>query len=193
MRPCAVAGTPALARATRWMSGPPRWLSSRTPSWSGAARPSFATQHPVDIQLEYYTGEAAFALATVQRLSGDPRDLDAASRALAFLVKRSRWYVGAHYFWAAEHWTCQALAELWDRAPDRLALQFCLAWQAANREVQLTLAGPHDGGISRGPFVSPRLTPLASRMEAAVATLATARKAGVAIEEQQLLETEIRR
>lgn len=153
---------------------------------------SVKEQHPVDIQLEYYTGEAAFALATVQRLSGDAKDLDAASRALSFLVKRSRWYVGAHYFWAAEHWTCQALAELWERAPDRQALQFCLAWQAANREVQLTLPGQYDGGISRGPFVSPRLTPLASRMEAAVATLATARKAGVPIEEQQLLETEIR-
>jgi hypothetical protein len=155
---------------------------------------SVAQQHPVDIQLEYYTGEAAFALSRVQRVSGDTRDLDAARRALSFLVQRPALFLGAHYFWGAEHWTCQVLEDLWQRAPDRAALQFCLDWQAANRVIQYSsppMRAEYDGAVSRGPFLSPRLTPLGSRMEAAVATLSVARQAGVANSELEALETEI--
>jgi hypothetical protein len=155
---------------------------------------SVAEQHPVDIQLEYYTGEAAFALSRVARVSGDARDLDAARRALSFLVHRPALFLGAHYFWDAEHWTCQVLEDLWQRAPDRAALKFCLDWQAANRVLMYSsppMRAEYDGGISRGPFLSPRLTPLGSRMEAAVATLSVARQAGVAASEIEALETEI--
>lgn len=155
---------------------------------------SVAEQHPVDIQLEYYTGEAAFALSRVQRVSGDLRDLAAARHALSFLVQRPALFLGAHYFWGAEHWTCQVLEDLWQRAPDRVALQFCLDWQAANRVLQYTsppMRPEYDGAVSRGPFLSPRLTPLGSRMEAAVATLAVARQAGVAPREIEALEREI--
>jgi len=157
---------------------------------------SLAEQHPIDVQMEYYTGEAAFALSRVQRLSGDKRDLEAARRALSFLVQRSPWFLGARYFWGAEHWTCQVLEDLWQRAPDRVALDFCLRWQAANRGLQLD-APPapreYDGGLSRGPFMTPRLTPLASRMEAAVATLSVARSAALPEPEIAALEREIRR
>ncbi|HWZ92268.1 MAG TPA: hypothetical protein VNW92_25565, partial [Polyangiaceae bacterium] len=157
---------------------------------------SVKEQHPINVQVEYYTGEASFALSRVARLSGDARDLKGASRALAFLVARPALFVGAHYFWGAEHWTCQVLEDLWQRAPDRRALQFCLDWQAANRTLQLS-APPsppeYDGGLSRGPFVSPRLTPLASRLEAAVATLSVARSAGTDAKQIALLETEIRK
>lgn len=152
--------------------------------------------HAVDEQVEYYTGEAALALSRVHRLSNDPRDLDAARRTLSFLVTRSPWFVTARYFWGAEHWTCQALEDLWQRAPDPSALRFCLAWQAVTRELQLEspAASPeYDGGLSRGPFITPRLTPLASRMEAAVATLAVARRAGVPAREVEVLEREIQR
>ena len=157
---------------------------------------SVKEQHPINIQVEYYTGEATFALSRVARLSGDQRELDAASRGLAFLVARPALFLGAHYFWGAEHWTCQALEDLWQRAPNRRALQFCLDWQAANRNLQLSAPpspAEYDGGLSRGPFVSPRLTPLASRLEACVATLAVARSAGVDANQISLLETEIRR
>lgn len=157
---------------------------------------SITEQHPIDVQVEYYTGEAAFALSRVQRVSGNVEDLNAARRALAFLVKRSPWFLGAKYFWGAEHWTCQVLEDLWQRAPDRAALDFCLGWQAANRRLQFDsppAPAEYDGAISRGPFMSPRLTPLASRMEAAVATLAVARAAGTPAAEVELLEREIRR
>jgi hypothetical protein len=157
---------------------------------------SVKEQHPINIQVEYYTGEASFALSRVARFSQNTLDLSGASRGLAFLVARSPLFVGAHYFWGAEHWTCQVLEDLWDRAPDRRALQFCLDWQAANRNLQLSAPpsrAEYDGGLSRGPFASPRLTPLASRLEAAVATLSVARSAGVDRAELKLLEDEIRR
>jgi hypothetical protein len=156
---------------------------------------SVSEQHPIDIQVEYYTGEAAFALARVHRVSGDARDLAGARRALAFLVKRSPLFLGSRYFWGAEHWTCQALADLWQRAPDRVALQFCLDWQATNRNLQFDsppAPSDYDGGISRGPFMAPRLTPTASRLEAAVAILEVARAAGVSAKEIELLEQQIK-
>src|SRR5262249_20854615 len=96
---------------------------------------SVKEQHPINVQVEYYTGEAAFALSRVARISGDPRDLEAAKRALSFLVARSPWFIGAHYFWGPEHWTCQVMEDLWQRAPDARALRFCLDWQAANRNL----------------------------------------------------------
>lgn len=157
---------------------------------------SVSEQHPIDIQVEYYTGEAAFALARAHRVSSDARDLEAARRALSFLVTRSSWFLGSRYFWGAEHWTCQVLAELWQRAPDRVALKFCLDWQAVNRNLQFDsppAPSEYDGGISRGPFMAPRLTPTASRLEAAVATLEVARAAGVSAQEIETLERQIKR
>ncbi|HEY0465983.1 MAG TPA: hypothetical protein VGC79_17340, partial [Polyangiaceae bacterium] len=157
---------------------------------------SVREQHAIDTQVEYYTGEATFALSHVHRISADSRDLEAARRALSFLVARSPWFLGSHYFWGAEHWTCQALADLWQRAPDRVALQFCLDWQAVNRNLQFSsppAPSNYDGGISRGPFMTPRLTPTASRLEAAVATLEVARAAGVPAAQVELLEHQIKR
>ena len=157
---------------------------------------SVREQHPIDVQVEYYTGEAAFALSRAHRVSGDARDLDGARRALSFLVTRSAWFLGSRYFWGAEHWTCQALADLWQRAPDRVALKFCLGWQAANRNQQFDsppAPSEYDGGISRGPFMAPRLTPTASRLEAAVATLEVARIAGVSAAEIERIDRQIKR
>jgi len=155
-----------------------------------------AEQRAIDAQVEYYTGEATFALSRVQRVSRDPNDLEAARRGLSFLVARSPWFLGSHYFWGAEHWTCQALADLWQRAPDRVALQFCLDWQAVNRNLQFE-APPapttHDGSISRGPFMAPRLTPTASRLEAAVATLEVAYAAGLPPAQIDVLEHQVKR
>jgi len=157
---------------------------------------SVSEQQAIDAQTEYYTGEAAFALSRVQRVSLDPKDLEAARHALSFLVARSPWFLGAHYFWGAEHWTCQALADLWLRAPDPVALRFCLDWQAVNRNLQFQsppAPSTDDGGISRGPFMAPRLTPTASRLEAAVATLEVARAASLPPEQIEILEHQVKR
>jgi len=150
---------------------------------------------PVDQQVLYYTGEAAFALARAERLTHDRRDLDAASRALAQLVSYPPWYLGWHYFWGAEHWTCHALGALWEKAPNRDALNFCLQWHEAVRNTAIwgREASPeYDGATSGGPFVPPPLVGTATRMEAAVSTLRVARVAGVPAAEVERLENGIR-
>jgi len=151
---------------------------------------------PVDVQLLYYSGEAALALSRAHSLLGDPRDLDAASRALAHLAGGAWSFFGSRYYWGEEHWTCQAMDDLWEAAPNRKALDFCLSWQAFCRKLQY---GPGDtpfdgdGAYGFGPLVTPRLTPAGSRTEAAIATLEAARHAGVAPDELAALEGQIRR
>jgi len=149
------------------------------------------TNTPIDQQSLYYTGEAAFALARAERLTHDRRDLDASSRALAYLVDYPFWYFGWHYFWNAEHWTCHALGALWEKAPNPKALNFCLEWQEAVRTTAIwdREANPeYDGATSAGPFVPPALVGTATRMEAAVSTLIVARRAGVPAKEVDALE-----
>lgn len=151
---------------------------------------------PIDQQVLYYTGEAAFALARAERVTHDPKDLEAASRALAKLVDYPFWYIGWHYFWNAEHWTCHALGALWEKAPNPKALDFCLEWQEAVRTTAIwdREANPeYDGATSAGPFVPPALVGTATRMEAAVSTLRTARLAGVSAKQIDALEFGIKK
>lgn len=146
---------------------------------------------PVDRQVLYYTGEAAFALARAERVTHDPRDLEAGRRALERLVDYPFWYVAGHYFWGAEHWTCHALGALWEKAPNPKALRFCMEWQEAVRTTAIwdREANPeYDGATSAGPFVPPALVGTATRMEAAVSTLRTARLAGLPAGEIEKLE-----
>jgi hypothetical protein len=149
---------------------------------------------PIDQQVLYYTGEAAFALARAARLTKDPKDLDAAKRALEQLVSFPPWYIARHYFWGAEHWTCHAMGEMWERAPNPKALDFCLEWQEAVRNTAIwhREASPsYDGATSAGPFVPPALVGTATRMEAAVSTLRAARLADVSPAEVARLEAGI--
>jgi hypothetical protein len=151
---------------------------------------------PVDTQGLYYSGEAALALAKAYGITKDPADLDAAVRALRYLVGPAWSFFGDRYYYGEEHWTCQVLGVLWPHAPDREALDFCLRWQAFGRAIQQREGDSFfdsDGSIGVGPVVTPRLTPVASRCEAAVATLDVARQAGVAAEEIAVLEEQLRR
>jgi hypothetical protein len=151
---------------------------------------------PVDVQLLYYSGEATLALSRAHALLGDPRDLDAATRGLAHLTGPAWSFFGSRYYFGEEHWTCQALDDLWDRAPDTQALDFCLRWQAYQRALQY---GPGDtpfdadGAYGIGPFVTPRLTPVSSRCEAGLATLDAARRARRDPGELSLLDHQMRR
>lgn len=153
---------------------------------------------PVDVQYMYTTGEAALALGRAHRVTGDPADLAAASAALAHLA-RGWSFFGSRYFFAEEHWTCQAVAELWDRAPDREALTLCLRWNAyQNRLQQDDGDGPFDadGAFGFGPFVRPRVTPASSRGEGAAAALAVLERSGTAVEldgQAPRLELQLRR
>lgn len=148
-----------------------------------------------DVQLPFYTGEVALALSRAHRVTKDPKHLRAASRALDYLVQRPALFVTAPLFWKAEHWTCQAIDDLWDRAPNPRALEFCLDWQRYIRAGTREPGGEIDdytGAFTRNPFIAPRITGSASRMEAGVATLAVARRANVPASEVAALDSGVR-
>ena len=158
-----------------------------------------AANRPVDVQLLYYTGEAALALSRAHALLGDARDLDSATRALAHLIGPAWSFFGSRYYWGEEHWTCQAMDDLWDRlaAPAReAALDFCLGWQSYGRKLMHAPGDTPfdgDGAYGVGPILTPRLTPVGSRTEAGVATLEAARRAGRSAAELAPLERQMRR
>ena len=153
-------------------------------------------QQPVDKQGLYYSSEAVLALGRIYRVLNDPADLDAATRGLAYLVGPGWSFFGDRYYFGEEHWTCQAMAALWRAAPSPKALDYCLRWSAFNRQLQQRDGeAPYDsdGALGVGPLVTPRLTPIASRCEAGVATLEIARSAGVDRREVEALEGQMRR
>lgn len=153
-------------------------------------------RRPLDVQLPYYSGEAGLALSRVHALLGDGRDLDAATRVLAYLTGPGWAFFGNRYYFGEEHWTCQAMADLWVRAPNPAALDFCLRWQAFDRRLEYAPGDSPfdaDGAYGVGPVVTPRLTPVGSRSEAGIATLAAARQAGVPAAECAALESQLRR
>jgi hypothetical protein len=155
-----------------------------------------ASNRPTDVQFLYYSGEASLALSRAHVLLGDARDLEAASRALSYLVGVGWSFFGSRYYFAEEHWTCQAMGDLWARAPSRNALDFCLRWQAFNRALQYRNGDTSfdaDGAYGFGPILTPRLTPVASRSEAGIATLDAARRAGISADELMRLEGQTRR
>lgn len=150
----------------------------------------------VDVQWEYFSGEATLALARAHRITGDPADLEAAKKGLAFRVGKGWSFFGDRYWFGEEHWTCQAVEELWDRAPDRKALDFCLHWARFNRAIQQKSGEAQfdvDGSLGVGPIVTPRLTPVAGRTEALVSTLAVAERAGIDARELSELRAQTER
>jgi len=156
-----------------------------------AGRPS--DQH----QVGYYSGEATLALVRAYRITRDPADLEAAVRGLRYLVGPAWSFFGNRYYFAEEHWTCQAMAALWPYAPDAKALDFCMRWHQFGRALQQRAGDSYydaDGAMGVGPLIEPRLTPVASRCEAAVATLAIARRAGTfSPEEIASVDLQVRR
>lgn len=151
---------------------------------------------PIDVQYLYYSGEAALALSRAHSLSGDARDLDAATRSLANLVGPAWHFFGSRYYFGEEHWTCQAMDDLWGRAPSAEALDFCLRWQAYGRALMYregdTLFDA-DGAYGFGPVVTPRLTPVGSRCEAGIATLDAAIRAAAPQRDRAPIEAQLRR
>jgi hypothetical protein len=155
-------------------------------------------KRPVDVQLLYYTGEAALALSRAHLVTGDDADLQASRRALARLAGSGWSFFGSRYYFSEEHWTCQAVADLWARAPEPDALAFCLRWHEYQRRLQ---HGPGDsafeaeGAFSFGPFITPRTTPASSRGEAAGAALSVLRQEpdAAAPGTAALLDEELRR
>jgi hypothetical protein len=150
----------------------------------------------VDVQFLYFSGEASLGLARAFALTGDPADRDAAARGLHRLVTGAWSFFGDHYYYGEEHWTCQAMDDLWESAPDRDALDFCLRWQAYGRKLQhVNGDSPYDaeGAYSPDPVITPRLTPVASRSEAAVSTLDAATRAHAGDADRRAIDLQLRR
>jgi len=127
-----------------------------------------------DIQYLYFSGEATLALARAHSVTHDDDFLRAAEKGLENLVGPAWSFFGDRYYFGEEHWTCQAMGDLWDRSPNFAALDFCERWQAYGRVLQMKDGDgvwDADGGIGVGPVVTPRFTPVASRCEAGTATL----------------------
>ncbi|HWL87513.1 MAG TPA: hypothetical protein VNO21_17030 [Polyangiaceae bacterium] len=155
-------------------------------------------RRPIDIQFVYFTGEATLALSRAYALEKNRDDLEAARRALAHLVGPAWHFFGNRYYFGEEHWTCQAMDDLaLNGAPDPEALEFCLGWQRFGRRLQhVDGDSPQDadGAVGIDPIVTPRLTPVASRCEAAVATLDAATRGGASLEsERRDLDLQTRR
>lgn len=150
---------------------------------------------PEDVQLPYFSGEAALALARSAALYRRPEDRDAA-RALLRHLTEVRWrFVGHRYYFDAEHWTCQAVAELDALEPVPRSLDFCidLAWWTYGLQLRAgETAWDAEGLFGTTPFVLPRITPTAARIEGIVATLAAARRRGRHPREIAMLESQVR-
>lgn len=153
-----------------------------------------AQNRPIDVQYAYYTGEAALALARVYHITHDRKDFEAARAALAYTANKRWTFFGSRYWFDYEHWTCQAMAELWDEAPDYGALDLCVHWHRFNRASQLEsrALGDFDGGFT-DPLTPPRIAVAGSRTEGAVATLMVLRKANVPASEVAALTRQIER
>ena len=175
--------TEIATRATRPRS--PSWHFIRTqqrPDGEFMHEYDRIARHPLDDQGLYYSSEATLALARAYGITHDPADLDAAVRGLRYVVGPAWSFFGDRYYFGEEHWTCQAMAVLWPYAPDQKAFDFCLRWQAYGRKLQQEEGDSYfdaEGAVGLGPVVTPRLTPVGSRGEAAVATLEVARKIGL--------------
>ncbi len=153
-----------------------------------------ASKRPVDKQVLYYSGEATLALSLSHRVTGDPEALESARRGLARLG--ASWsFFGSRYYFGEEHWTCQAMADLSDRARDAGALDFCVRWHRHQRRLQY---GPGEtpfdaeGAFGVGPVLVPRVTPASSRGEAAGALLLALRKLSPRDPEIPLVDQELR-
>jgi hypothetical protein len=146
----------------------------------------------LDVHYRYYSGEIALALARAARFLNDAGAQQAASHALQRHTRRS--LIVNRYFFGQEHWTCQALEALWERAPDRHALAFCLDHEAFLRVQQDHghVLDAFGGGFAPHPFAPPRMAATGSRTEGALATLATARAAGESPAQLAALERQAR-
>lgn len=153
-------------------------------------------RRPIDVQFLYFSGEATLALSRAHALTQDPDTLVGAKSGLANLVGPAWHFFGDRYYFGEEHWTCQAMADLWTLAPNGEALDFCMRWQAYGRKMQ-HVAGdsPRDaeGSFGVDPIITPRFTPVASRCEAGVATLEIARRTGQSAPEIAALDLQLRR
>ncbi|MEZ4328150.1 MAG: hypothetical protein R3B40_23205 [Polyangiales bacterium] len=126
---------------------------------------------PIDVQLMYFSGEAALALVRGAASSEDPADRDAATRLLRYLAVTERDALGEPYLMGEEHWTCIAYGEyqtlLGAELPE--VRDFCDRWAAFSRRVQYDegeTVWDVTGAYGLGPIIPPQMSGTATRTEA---------------------------
>ncbi len=132
-----------------------------------------AKNAPIDVQLLYYSGEAAFALLRAYRVMGDERNLRAAKRLMKHLTGAGWNFFGSRYYYGEEHWTCIAAGEARGLMNLDQAVDFCGRWFGFNERIQFRRGEtPWNvaGAYGAGPLIVPRITPVGSRSEAFVST-----------------------
>jgi len=136
----------------------------------------FDTGAPVDVQLLYFSGEAALALVRGAAIERDADLQRAAQRLLAYLAVDARDSLAEPYLMGEEHWTCIAYGEqraLLREDPPGVR-DFCERWAAFSRRVQFDegeTVWDVTGAYGLGPIIPPQITGTASRTEAFAAML----------------------
>lgn len=136
-----------------------------------------------DIELMYYSGEAALALVRMHEVTREDRYLKAADRALQWLVS---WYdfAAGGYFFGEEHWTCIAAGAAAATLNRPQYLEFCRDYGEFLRRHQQEegdFAGQIGwvGSYYFTPFAPPQNTPAGSRTESMISTYELALAHGV--------------
>ncbi|HET9990145.1 MAG TPA: prenyltransferase/squalene oxidase repeat-containing protein, partial [Kofleriaceae bacterium] len=123
-------------------------------------------------QLLYYSGEAALALTRMYVVTKEPRYVQAAERALDWLVDWYDFFMGGFIF-GEEHWTCIAAEAIYPAVQKPKYREFCESYGAFLRQQQPERGEHPDeddlvGAYTVTPFVPPYNTPAGSRTEAMI-------------------------
>lgn len=131
----------------------------------------------------FYSEEAALALVLAHAALGEPAWLTAAERALDFLTgpKYAGFFLGG-FIYGADHWTCIAVDEAFDRLPKPGYLDFCLGYSAFIGRMQYEAQGWDNadfaGHYGFGGFMVPQAPAAAGFTEAVLSTWSLAKKHG---------------
>jgi hypothetical protein len=134
------------------------------------------------VELLYYSGEAALALARMHAITGEERYRDATERALDHLIGWYDFFMGG-YFYGEEHWTCIAAEAAYPAIKKDEYRRFCSGYAAFQRAQQVE-EGEHPdqadyvGAYNFTPFLVPQNTPAGSRTEAVISAYLLGRHLG---------------
>jgi hypothetical protein len=139
----------------------------------GARRPVGGERGDVD-------AAAVLALARSNLATKASVDLEAAELGLAHLTGRPG-LLGPRDYLDIDHRVCDAVEDLWQRAPNPSALEFCRTWTAWNLPWQMEPRGPtaaFAGGFRRGASWVPDVVTTANHVEGMIATIQAALRSG---------------
>ncbi len=170
-------------------------LAQRLPNGTVAHQYDRDARAVIPSKLPYYDGEVALAFARSFSIDGDPALRDAARTLLENTVHDAPKGYAGYLYPGEEHWTCQALDALWNASPSEAAFARCVAWhriQGAQQFIQgdSVFVEP-DGAFGPTSIALPRVTPAASRSEAAGATLAVALRRDTPAETRDFLRAQL--